>query len=133
MQNQVLLGGRELQHGLLVDVLGGLELEPAVGAKDRLTQGRPIYGAAAIDHCRRFIDLGTGVVHIGTAGNIRQQACAGLGHDFFLRIVVGACGGEIRIVVDRFLIDADQTGLGRQWQVRCPGHRTRSTRHGNGQ
>jgi hypothetical protein len=38
LQDQVLLGGRELQRGLLVDVLGGLELEPAIGTEQRLRQ-----------------------------------------------------------------------------------------------
>jgi hypothetical protein len=38
LQDQVLLGCRELQRGLLIDVLGGLELEPAIGTEQRLRQ-----------------------------------------------------------------------------------------------
>jgi len=48
LQDQVLLGGRQLQSGLLVDVLRRLILEPAIGAEQRLREGRLIGMRAAV-------------------------------------------------------------------------------------
>ncbi|MNG18456.1 hypothetical protein D3C84_1025240 [compost metagenome] len=113
MQDQVLLGRRELQGGLLIDVLGGLELEPAIGTKQRLSQRCLIGIGATVGNGRRLIDIGAHVGQLGATGNIRQQPGASLGHDFFLRAVLGAGGGQVGVVVHRFLVDADQIGLGR--------------------
>ena len=113
LQNQVLLGRRELQRRLFVDVLGGLILEPAIGAEQWLGQGRLIGVGAAVGNGRRLIDIGTHVGDLGAAGEVRQQAGAGLGHDFFLGAVLGPGRGQVGVVVHRFLIDADQVGVGR--------------------
>ncbi len=133
LQNKILLGGRELQDGLLVDVLRGFELEPAVSAEDRLTQRRAINRSTAADDGRGLVDRCAGVIDVGATGDVRQQAGACLRHDFLLRVVAGAGCRQVGVIVDRFLIHTDQTGPGGQRHVCCPGHRTRSTRHGNGQ
>ena len=113
LQNQVLLGRRELQRGLFIDVLGGLKLEPAIGAEQRLRQSRLIRMSIAVGGGRRLIDRGAHVGHFGAAREVRQQPGAGLGHDFFLGAVLGAGGSQVGVVVHRFLVDADQIGLGR--------------------
>ena len=112
LQDQVLLGRRELQGGLFVDVFGCLELEPAVSAEQWLGQGRLIGMSAAVGRRRRLVELGAHVGHFGAAGDIRQQPGTGLGHDFFLCAVLGAGGGQVGVVVHGFLVDADQVGLG---------------------
>ena len=113
LQDQVLLGRRELQRGLFVDVLGGLELEPAIGAEQRLRQGRLVRMSIAVGRGRRLIDRRAHVGNIGAAREVRQQPGAGLGHDFFLGAILGDGSGQVGVVVHRFLIDADQIGLGR--------------------
>ena len=113
LQDQVLLGRRELQRSLFVDVLGGLELEPAIGTEQRLRQGRLIRMGIAVGGGRRLIDRGAHVGQFGAAREVGQQAGAGLGHDFFLCAVLGDGGGEVGVVVHRFLVDADQIGFGR--------------------
>ena len=133
LQNQVLLGGRQLQRGLLVDGVGGLQLEPAVGAKQRLAQGGPPGVGVTVGRGGRLVDLGTHVVAIGAGGQVRQQACASLGHHFFLRAVLGTGSGQVGVVVRRFLIDADQVGVGGQGRFSCPDQSVGRTRHGNSQ
>ncbi|MNJ49808.1 hypothetical protein D3C77_450590 [compost metagenome] len=133
LQDQVLFGGRQLQGRLFVDSLGGLQLEPAIGTKDRLGQGRLPGIAAAVGGNRRAVELGTGVQHIGTGRQVRQQAGAGLRYHFLACAIVGAGCGEVGVVVHSFLVDADQVGLCRQGHICCPGHSVGSTRHGKGQ
>ena len=133
LQDQVLLGGRELQRGLFVDVFGCLILEPAIGAEQRLREGRLVGMRAAVGDGRRLVDRGAHVSNFGATGQVRQQTGAGLRHHFFLRAILGAGRREVGVVVDRFLIDADQIGFGRQGCFRCPGHCVGRTGHGNSQ
>ncbi|MND79680.1 hypothetical protein D3C80_714270 [compost metagenome] len=113
LQDQVLLGRRELQGGLFVDFLGGLELEPAIGAEQRLRQGGLVGMSIAVGRARRLIERRTHLGNIGAAREVRQQPGAGLGHDFLLRAILSDGSGEVGVVVDRFLINADQVRLGR--------------------
>ncbi|MNH18146.1 hypothetical protein D3C79_778430 [compost metagenome] len=133
LQNQVLLGCRQLQGCLLVDRFGGLQLEPAVRAEHRLRQGRLPGIAAAVGGHRRAVDLGAVAHHLGAGREVWQQAGTGLGHHFLLGAVVGAGGRQVGVIVHGFLIDTDQVGLRRQGHIRCPGHSVGSTRHGEGQ
>ena len=131
LQDQVLLGGRQFQRGLFVDGLGGLQLEPAVGTEDWLRQGGAPGVAAAVGGDRRLVELGPGVHHLGTGREVGEQAGAGLGHHFAAGAIVGTGGGQVGVVVDRFLVDADQVGLHRRGRIHCPGHSVGRTRHGN--
>ena len=133
LQNQVLLGGRQLQRGLLVNGLGGLQLEPAVGTEQRLAQGGPPGVGVTVGRGGRLVDLGTYVIAVGAGRQIRQQTCAGLGHYFFLRAVLRTGSGQVGVVVRRFLIDADQVGIGGQGRFSCPDQSVGRTRHGNSQ
>jgi hypothetical protein len=102
-----------LQCVLLIDALGGLELEPAIGTEQRLRQGRLIRMGVAVGGGRRLIERGAHAGHFGAAREIGQQAGAGLGHDFFLSAILGDGGGEVGVIVLRFLVHADQIVLGR--------------------
>lgn len=55
---------------------------------------------------------------------------AGLWHHFAAGAVIGAGGGQVGVVVHRFLVDADQVGLHCRGHVRCPDHSVGRTRHG---
>ena len=133
LQDQVLLGRRQLQRGLFVDVLGGLVLEPAIGAEQWLRQRRLIGVRAAVGNGRGLVDRGAHVGDFGATGQVRQETGAGLRHHLFLRTVLGAGCRKVGVVVDRFLVDADQIGFGRQGCFRCPGHCVGRTGHGNSQ
>ncbi|MNJ17215.1 hypothetical protein D3C77_114920 [compost metagenome] len=111
LQDQVLLCGRQLQRSLFVDGLGGLQLEPAIGAKDRLSQGRRPGITAAVGGNRWIVDFGPGIQHLGTGREIWQQAGTGLGYHFLLCAIVGAGGGEVGVVVHGLLVNADQIGF----------------------
>lgn len=113
LQNQVLLGRRELQCSLFVDVLGGLELKPAIGTEQWLSQCRLIGMSVTVGGGRRLIKRSAHAGHFGAAREIGQQAGAGLGHDFFLGTILGDGGGEVGVIVLRFLVDADQIVFGR--------------------
>ncbi len=130
LQDEVLLSGRQLQGGLFVDRLGGLQLEPAVGAENGLRQGCTPGVAAAVGGNRRLVQLGAGIHHLGPGRQVRQQAGAGLRYHLTACAVVGACCCQVGVVVDRFLVHADQVGLDRLGRVRCPGHSVGRTRHG---
>ncbi len=130
LQDQVLLGSRQLQGCLFVHRFGGLQLEPAIRAEDRLREGRAPGIAAAVGGSRRLVDLGAGIEHLGTSREVWQQAGTGLRHDFFLSAIIGTGGCKIGVVVDRFLINTDQVGFYRSRQIRCPGHSVGRTRHG---
>ncbi|MCY1410732.1 hypothetical protein D9M71_261050 [compost metagenome] len=112
LQNQVLLGRGEVQGGLLGAELGSLQLEPAVGAEDRLAQGRLVGDAAAGKGVGGGVQLGPGVAGRGAAVDLRQQAGTGLGHGLALRFIVGASGGEVGVVVDSVLVDGHEVRLG---------------------
>ena len=122
-----------MQRSLFVDGFGGLQLEPAVGAEQRLAQGRTPGMRVAVGGGGRGVDLGARIVDIGTGRQVGQQAGAGLGHHFFLRTVLGAGGGQVGVVVHRFLVDADQVGSGGQGRFSCPDHSVGRTRHGESQ
>ncbi|MNG98487.1 hypothetical protein D3C79_576300 [compost metagenome] len=130
LQDQVLFGSRQLQRRLFVDRLGRLQLEPAVSAEDRLRQGRAPGIAAAVAGGRWFVQLGAGVQHLGTGRQVRQQPGASLWHHFAAGAVIGAGRSQVSVIVDRFLIDADQVGLDCLGHVRCPDHSVGRTRHG---
>ncbi|MCY1518056.1 hypothetical protein D9M68_527620 [compost metagenome] len=112
LQDQVLLGRGELQGGLLGGGFGGLQLEPAVGAEDRLAQGRLVGDAAAREGLGGLVQLGTGVVGRGAAVDLWQQPGTGLGYDLAHRVIVGAGGGEVGVVVDGVLVDGHEVRLG---------------------
>ncbi|MNF62776.1 hypothetical protein D3C84_444610 [compost metagenome] len=112
LQDQVLLGRGELQGGLLGGGLGGLQLEPAVGAEDRLAQGRLVGDAAAREGVGGLVQLGTGVVARGAAVDLGQQPGTSLGYDLAHRVIVGAGGGEVGVVVDGVLVDGHEVRLG---------------------
>lgn len=132
-QDQVLLGRGEFQPGLVAGFLGGLPLEPAVGAEQWLAEGGLDDLAVALDGRRTLVEGDPGVSDAGAGAELRQQAGAGLGHHFLARQVVGLGGGEVGVVVDGFLVDADQVGLGRQrGRLGGPGD-TGSSGHGGRQ
>ena len=124
LQNQVLLGGRELQGVLLIGGLGCLELVPAVGTEQRLAQIGAIGQAAAraVDVTVAGVHLGIGIHAVGAGRQIRQQTGPGLRHHFLDRRVVGTCGGEVGVVLHRFVVDGDQIGLACQGGFFGPGH-----------
>ncbi|MNC58222.1 hypothetical protein D3C75_1079360 [compost metagenome] len=130
LQDEVLLGGRQLQRRLLVDGLGGLQLEPAVGTEHRLRQGRTPRIATAVGGNRGLVELGAGIHHFGTRRQVGQQPGTGLRHHFATSAIIGAGRSKIGVVVDRFLVDADQVSLDRHGHIRCPGHSVGRTRHG---
>ncbi|MNP05119.1 hypothetical protein D3C76_970630 [compost metagenome] len=130
LQDQVLLGRRQLQCCLFVDCFGGLQLEPAISAEDRLSQGRAPGVAAAIGRHGRLVQLGAGVHHLGTGRQVWQQPGAGLRHHFAACPVIGACCSQVGVVVHCFLVDADQIGFDCRGHVRCPDHSVGRTRHG---
>ena len=122
LQDELLLGGGELQLGLLGGGLGSLELEPAIGAEQRLAEGGLDQLAAAIaavattlDAQRRIVlelQTGMGVVELGAEPDLRQQAGARLGHRLALGAEAGAFGGEIGVVVQRLAVDVEQAIAG---------------------
>ncbi|MNL30973.1 hypothetical protein D3C87_1527400 [compost metagenome] len=128
-----MLGRRELQGGLFVDVLGGLELEPAIGTEQWLRQGCLVGMRIAVGSGRRLIDRRANAGDIRATRQIGQQPGAGLRYDFFLRAILGDGCGEVGVVVHRLLIDADQIVLCRHRRFCCPGHCGGRTRHGNSQ
>ena len=130
LQDQVLFSGRQLQCRLFVDRFGSLQLEPAVRAEDRLRQGGAPGIAAAVGGGRGLVQLGAGVHHLGASRQVGQQPGAGLWHHFAAGAVIGAGGGQVGVVVHRFLVDADQVGLHCRGHVRCPDHSVGRTRHG---
>ncbi|KPW87851.1 Unknown protein sequence [Pseudomonas syringae pv. cerasicola] len=133
LQDQVLLGSRQLECRLLVARLGGLQLEPAVGTEDRLAQGGLIDVTSTGGHGSWLVDTGAGIVALCAAGNVRQQPGAGLRYGFLAGIVIGAGCRKVGIVVHRLLIDIQQTCLGRQWHIGCPRQAAGRKRNGHNQ
>ena len=130
-QNQILLGRRQFQRGLLVDRLGRLQLEPAIRAEQRLGQGRAPAVAAAGTGDGGLVELGAGALGFGASRQVRQQAGPGLRHHLAASAVVGPRRGQVGIVVHRLTVDADQVGAHWQRQGGCPGASAGSA--GNGE
>ncbi len=72
LQDQILFGDGVFQCRLLADGLGGLELEPAVGAEQRLAQRCLVGGAAARQRARAQmgVDIRFVVAQLGAGAEI---------------------------------------------------------------
>src|SRR5690606_24296959 len=127
VEDQLLFGNRQFQRGLLADGFSGLQLEPAVGAEDRLAQGGLVQRAAArAGHGAGVgVDLAAAVGNAGGQGNVRQQAGAGLGHHFTASFDVRDGGRDVGTVHRRQLV------YGHQVRTRGGGGLLRQGRAGN--
>ncbi len=112
LQDQVLFGDGVFQRRLLADGLGGFELEPAIGAEQRLAQRCLVGGAAARQRARAqmSVDIRFSVAQFCAGAEIGQQPGTCLRYHLLARAELRTGGREVGVVVDRMLVDADQIG-----------------------
>ena len=108
LQDQVLLGRRQLQCGLLTGRFGGLQLEPAISAEQRLTEIGLVDQTTARTGGARRVDFRTCIAIVGPGRQVGQQTGTRLRHDFATRLVIGTRGGDIGVVISSLPVNADQ-------------------------
>ncbi len=87
-----------------------MQLEPAVGAEQRLAEHGLVGRATAreVAVAQAGVHVRFGIAELGAGAQVRQEAGACLRNDFLGGTELRAGRGEIGIVVDRLLVDADQ-------------------------